>query len=67
MENLTPKEKQRIYEEEHNALLKRLNLGLMYVVDFLQRPKLPILSLIALKIIARQGGRATVRYTDLSK
>lgn len=68
MENsMTPKERQQIYESEHNALLKRLNLGIMYVVDFPYRKTLPVLSSLALYIIGKQGGRASVRYTDLTK
>lgn len=68
MENeMTPRERQQIYDSEHEAILKRLKLGIMYVIDFPNRRTLPILSRIALWIVARQGGRAAARYTDLSK
>lgn len=64
---MTPQERQQVYQSEHAALLKRLNLGMFHVIDFPHRQKVPVLSMIALKIIARQGGRATVRFTDLNK
>lgn len=50
-------------------LLDTLKLGIMFVVEFpgTRNGKVPALSRFALRIIQRQGGRISVRYTDLSK
>ena len=64
---MTPKEKQKTYEKSHAALLKRLDLKIMQVIDFPGRSKLPVLSWLALKIILKQGGRISLRYVDLTK
>lgn len=65
--SLTPQEKQSVYQIEHTALLKKLDLGIMYVIDFPHRKKLPFFSRMALKVISRQGGRAGVRFVDVKK
>lgn len=64
---LTPQERQSIYNIEYSALLKKLDLGIMYVIDFPNRRKIPFLSQMALKVISRQGGRANIRFVDLTK
>lgn len=64
---MTPQEKQQVYEKGHAELLKKLELSPMFVIEFKDCAVVPVLSRIALKIIARQGGRAGVRFVDLSK
>lgn len=63
----TPQERQIAYEKEHEALLKKHDLGFTQVIDFPFSRRVPILSRIALKIVAIQGGRVAIRYVDLTK
>lgn len=64
---LTPQEKQQIYETEHAALLKKLDLGMMHVIEFPHLAKVPFFSRVALQILMLQGVRAGVRFVDLTK
>lgn len=63
----TPKERQVAYEKAHEALLKKHDLGFTQIIEFPFSRKVPILSRIALKIVAMQGGRFGIRYVDLTK
>lgn len=63
----TPQERQVAYEKAHTALLKKHDLGFTQIVEFPFRRTVPILSRIALKIVAMQGGRVAIRYVDLTK
>lgn len=60
-------DKLKKYEEAHAKLLTKFGLSQMLVIEFPGKKTVPALSRLALRVIARQGGRIAIRYIDLKK
>ena len=66
-DEMTPRERQQIYESSHNKLLEDLKIGVAPVIEFPTHKKIPFLSKVALRIVTLQGGRMAQRFIELKK
>ena len=69
MENRNDKIQKKVnkYFQENNKLLIKYKLGVRLVVNFSKRTKTPILSKIALWVVAKQGGQLNMQFGEAIK
>jgi len=57
----------KCYLKENDALLRKHKLIIRLVVNFPQKQKTPLLSRIALWVVAKQGGNLDIQFGEVVK
>lgn len=60
-------QKAQFYLKENEALLKKHKLISRLVINFPFRRKIPFLSKVALWVVAKQGGRMDIQFSEIKK
>jgi len=60
-------QKAQAYLKENEVLLKKHKLVARLVINFPTKRKIPLLSRIALWIVAKQGGRNDIQFVEINK
>ncbi|MBP8994107.1 MAG: hypothetical protein KBG30_09900 [Bacteroidales bacterium] len=52
------------YMKENDKLLRKFGLDMRPIINFPERSKVPLLSRIALRIVAKQGGINDIQFNE---